>query len=200
MGCPKPANRSQPLVGRCSPYCGDIYRTYCCLTSFFPIVDTCLGCEDTAGQSCAMVPRWRFLATFLGPAFSVSHMPHISDLHSTLCEWSTVWLCVIVARAGCLLWQNHSINAFGIGTHLVTCQKQPALGCVYKVQLVSQLFSCLVSISVHRLICTAALVTLSAVTKLKGSVHKPHKCSVCSFGKAWLKFARFTWRYLWFNS
>jgi len=31
---------------------------------FFPIVDTCLSCEDTAQQSCAMVPRWRFLAIF----------------------------------------------------------------------------------------------------------------------------------------
>jgi len=26
---------------------------------FFPIVDTCLICEDIARQSCAMVPRWR---------------------------------------------------------------------------------------------------------------------------------------------
>jgi len=29
-----------------------------------------------------MVPRWLFLATILGPAFSASRVQHLSDLHS----------------------------------------------------------------------------------------------------------------------
>jgi len=64
QGCPKLANRSQLLVGRNSAYCGDMWRRYCCLISFFPIVDMCFNCEDIARQSCATVPRWRLFGDF----------------------------------------------------------------------------------------------------------------------------------------
>jgi len=52
------------------------------LNKFFPIVDTCLSCEDIARQICAMVPRCRFLANFLRPVFAASRAQRISDLHS----------------------------------------------------------------------------------------------------------------------
>jgi len=81
QGRPKLPNRSQPLVGQSSPYYEDMWSTYCCSTSFFPIVDTYLSCEDIARQSCAMVPTLRFLATFLRPVFSASCVQHVSDLH-----------------------------------------------------------------------------------------------------------------------
>ena len=51
------------------------------LNNFFPIVDTCLNGEDIARQSCPMVPRWRFLATFLLPAFPASRVQQVSYLH-----------------------------------------------------------------------------------------------------------------------
>ena len=35
QGCPKLTKRSQPLVGRSSPYCDDMWRRHCCLISFF---------------------------------------------------------------------------------------------------------------------------------------------------------------------
>ena len=45
---------------------------------FYPIVDTCLSCEDTARQ----VVRWCQNADFLHPVFSASRVQHISDVHS----------------------------------------------------------------------------------------------------------------------
>jgi len=35
LGCPKLANRSQPLVGRSSPYCADMWRRFRCLKNCF---------------------------------------------------------------------------------------------------------------------------------------------------------------------
>jgi len=81
LGCPKLPKRSQPLVGRSSPYCWCIWRRYCCLTNLFLIVDTCLSCEDIVRQSCTMVRRWRLFGDFLRPVFSASSMQHVSDLH-----------------------------------------------------------------------------------------------------------------------
>ena len=81
-GCPKVVNRSQPLVSQSLPYCGDMWRRYCCLTIFFSDCRYVPYCEDIARRSCAMVPRWRFLATFLRFVFAASREQHISDLHS----------------------------------------------------------------------------------------------------------------------
>jgi len=69
----KPLNRSQPSMGWYVPYCGDIWRRYCCLTSFFPIFITCLSCEDIARQSCAMVPRWRYFASCIFSELRAAH-------------------------------------------------------------------------------------------------------------------------------
>jgi len=81
-GVPQTPEMILAASGLSSPYCGHVWRRYCCLTSFFPIFDTCFSCEDIARQSCGMVPRWRFFASFLRPVFSASHVQHISDLHS----------------------------------------------------------------------------------------------------------------------
>ena len=43
---------------------------------FFPIVDTCLSCEDTARQICAMVPKWRFFASCICSKPPAAHFRH----------------------------------------------------------------------------------------------------------------------------
>jgi len=81
-GCPKLANRSQPLLARSSPYYEDMWRSYRCLTCFFPIVDICLSCEDTARQSCAMVSKWRFFCIlYFQRAASSTFQTCILNLH-----------------------------------------------------------------------------------------------------------------------
>ena len=81
MGCPKLPDRSQPLVDRSSPHCENVWRRYCSWQIFFPIVDTCLSCEDIAQQSCAMVPRWPTFGDLLGPAFTASRAQLVLYLH-----------------------------------------------------------------------------------------------------------------------
>jgi len=57
----------QPISAHSGPkfrYCEDLWRRYCCLTSFFPILDTCLNGEDIGRQRCAMVHRRRFFCFF----------------------------------------------------------------------------------------------------------------------------------------
>jgi len=80
-GCFKVTKWSQMLVGQSSPYCKDMCGRYCCLTSFFSVVNTCLSCEHIVWQSCALVPRWWIFGAFLGLTFPASYVYHISDLH-----------------------------------------------------------------------------------------------------------------------
>ena len=66
-------------MGRSSPYCEDMCGRYCCLTSFFPIVDSALIAKIQPVRWC---PDDDFFASFLSPVFSASRVQHISDLHS----------------------------------------------------------------------------------------------------------------------
>ena len=50
--------------------------------NLFPIVDTCLSCEDIARQSCAMVRWWRFLRNFCVLYFQRAACRTFSDMHS----------------------------------------------------------------------------------------------------------------------
>ena len=69
---------------------------------FILIVDTCLSCEDIAQQSCAMVPRWRFLR----PVFSV------------------LWCCWLGGRKG--IWSVKNMGEDGGGTQwLVRMEWRP---------------------------------------------------------------------------
>ena len=81
QGCPKPANRSLPLVGRSSPYYGDIWRRYCCLISFFSdcrYVSQLLRQSPTKLCDGAQISNfWRFFASRI----SASRVQHVSDLH-----------------------------------------------------------------------------------------------------------------------
>jgi len=73
QGCPKLANRSRPLVNRISPYYQDMWRRYCCLTSFFFRLSIHALVLKTAWQSCAMVPKWWFFASCISSEPRAAH-------------------------------------------------------------------------------------------------------------------------------
>jgi len=84
-------DRSQPLLGRSSPYYGDIWRTYCWLTSYFSVVDTCLISEDIARQNCAMVPKWRFFASCISREPRAARFRPASEIRTKATPCMEVW-------------------------------------------------------------------------------------------------------------
>jgi len=70
QGCPKLVNRCQPLVGQKFTMLSGQVEQVLLFNTFFFRLSTCLSCEDIARQSCAMVPRWRFFASYI---FSEPH-------------------------------------------------------------------------------------------------------------------------------
>ena len=78
------------------------------LNKFFPIVDMCLSCEDIVRQSCATVPRWRFLATFC-----VLHF-----LHFQRAACSRFQTCILNSHLGtpCVeVWQTSNLRRLRLG-------------------------------------------------------------------------------------
>jgi len=78
QGCPKLANRSQPLVSRSSPYYEDMWRRYRCLTIFFRLSIHASAAKIQPDK----VVRWCQNGDFLCPVFSAIRVQHISDMHS----------------------------------------------------------------------------------------------------------------------
>ena len=70
QGCPKLANRSQPLVGRSSPHYEDMWRRYRCLTSFFRLSIYASAAKIQPDKAV----RWCQNGDFLRPVFSVSRV------------------------------------------------------------------------------------------------------------------------------
>ena len=79
QGCPKLANRSQPLVARSSPYYEDMWRRHRRLTSFF---SDCRYMPQLQRYSPTKLCHGAKMAIFLRPVFSESSVQRVSDMHS----------------------------------------------------------------------------------------------------------------------
>jgi len=78
QGWPKLPNWYQPLEGQSSPYYEDMWRRYCCLTSFFFRLSIH---ALVAKRQPNKVVRWCRDGDFLRTVFPASRVQHISDLH-----------------------------------------------------------------------------------------------------------------------
>ena len=56
-GVPQTRQQISAVSGSKFTILSGMWGRHCCLTSFLPIVDACLSCEDIARQTCTMVRR-----------------------------------------------------------------------------------------------------------------------------------------------
>ena len=87
-----------------------------------------VGIRLDSGDLAYFSKETRKLFKETGDRFSIGSFASLSILASNDIEESTLLS---------LGHQGHEIDSFGIGTHLVTCKAQPALGCVYKLVAVN---------------------------------------------------------------
>ncbi|KAB7501632.1 Nicotinate phosphoribosyltransferase [Armadillidium nasatum] len=82
------------------------------------------------------------LLNFCAVALGLNELGYRSTWHQNRFRYKLDWFADVTIVASndineetiiSLNEQGHKIDCFGIGTHLVTCQRQPALGCVYKL-------------------------------------------------------------------
>ena len=94
-GGQKLANRFQPFLNQSSPTFEGIQRSFCRLTSFFPIVDIIVHCRDTFGQILKSVIKSGFLSqpvgcTCPGSLDLICQIAVISEYVSSLVEIRSV--------------------------------------------------------------------------------------------------------------
>mmetsp|Transcript_1374 Transcript_1374/g.1836 ORF Transcript_1374/g.1836 Transcript_1374/m.1836 type:complete len:548 (-) Transcript_1374:68-1711(-) len=83
-----------------------------------------LGVRLDSGDLAYLSKECRNRFTEIGKQFGISYFEGFNIVASNDLSENVLWS---------LKEQGHEIDTFGIGTNLVTCKAQPALGCVYKL-------------------------------------------------------------------